>query len=302
ALSNQKFRDFRTTFGEENVGILTGDVQIRPEAGCLVMTTEILRSMLYRGADLVRDVEWVVFDECHYLNDAERGVVWEEVIIMLPAHVNIILLSATVPNAKEFADWVGRTKSRPIFVITTLYRPVPLEHNLFVSSAGPNGAGAVFPIVDSQKRFLTANHAAAREAASGEKKEREKRERLAAEQAMAAARGGRGAQRGAGPNARGGRGRGGTAPQSTVRYGASRPAELTPEKARTVLPQLVTYLKKKDLLPCVVFTFSKKKCDEFAEGLGRLDLSAGAGEKSEVHVFWERSVGRLKGSFDLRKK
>lgn len=106
ALSNQKFRDFKHTFGED-VGILTGDVQIRPEASCLVMTTEILRSMLYRGADLIRDVEFVIFDEVHYVNDLERGVVWEEVIIMLPAHVNIILLSATVPNTKEFAGWVG---------------------------------------------------------------------------------------------------------------------------------------------------------------------------------------------------
>ncbi len=88
------------------------------------MTTEILRSMLYKGADLIRDVEFVIFDEVHYVNDAEvrssvgkvlyllivlkqRGVVWEEVIIMLPDHVNIILLSATVPNAQEFAEWVG---------------------------------------------------------------------------------------------------------------------------------------------------------------------------------------------------
>ncbi|KAJ1546148.1 hypothetical protein HK096_005463 [Nowakowskiella sp. JEL0078] len=115
ALSNQKFRDFAKTFGEENVGILTGDVQIRPEASCLIMTTEILRSMLYRGADLVRDVEFVIFDEVHYVNDAERGVVWEEVIIMLPTHVSLILLSATVPNTKEFADWVGYVDIISIF-------------------------------------------------------------------------------------------------------------------------------------------------------------------------------------------
>ena len=125
ALSNQKFRDFKQTFGSNAVGILTGDVQINPEANCLIMTTEILRSMLYKGADLIRDVEFVIFDEVHYVNDAEacerilsstcfyssehvqRGVVWEEVIIMLPDHVNIILLSATVPNTNEFADWVG---------------------------------------------------------------------------------------------------------------------------------------------------------------------------------------------------
>lgn len=100
ALSNQKFRDFKLTFGVENVGILTGDVQINAEASCLIMTTEILRSMLYRGADLIRDVEFVIFDEVHYVNDQERGVVWEEVIILLPRHITLILLSATVPNTK----------------------------------------------------------------------------------------------------------------------------------------------------------------------------------------------------------
>lgn len=84
-------------------------------ADCVIapqMTTEILRSMLYKGADLIRDVEFVIFDEVHYVNDAERGVVWEEVIILLPEHVNIILLSATVPNTKEFAGWVGFVDSR----------------------------------------------------------------------------------------------------------------------------------------------------------------------------------------------
>lgn len=105
ALSNQKFRDFKEKFG--SVGLITGDVSINPEASCLILTTEILRSMLYRGADIIRDIEWVIFDEVHYVNDAERGVVWEEVIIMLPDHVNMVMLSATVPNALEFADWIG---------------------------------------------------------------------------------------------------------------------------------------------------------------------------------------------------
>ena len=134
ALSNQKFRDFRTTFGD--VGLLTGDCQIKvekkfvfseirtqylqPEAGCLIMTTEILRSMLYAGSDVIRDLEWVIFDEVHYINDPERGVVWEEVLIMLPSHVGLILLSATVPNIQQFASWVGRIKKRKIFVTSTL--------------------------------------------------------------------------------------------------------------------------------------------------------------------------------------
>ncbi|KAL1921784.1 uncharacterized protein VTP21DRAFT_10426 [Calcarisporiella thermophila] len=146
ALSNQKFRDFKNTF--DDVGILTGDIQINPEASCLIMTTEILRSMLYKGADLIRDVEFVIFDEVHYVNDLERGVVWEEVIIMLPAHVNLILLSATVPNTKEFADWVGRTKKKDIYVISTPKRPVPLEHFLYADKQ-------LFKIVDAKKQFLT---------------------------------------------------------------------------------------------------------------------------------------------------
>ncbi|KAF6011674.1 hypothetical protein HII13_002139 [Brettanomyces bruxellensis] len=84
ALSNQKFRDFKGSFDGMEVGVITGDVQINPDANCLIMTTEILRSMLYRGADTLRDVEFVIFDEVHYVNDVDRGVVWEEVLIMLP--------------------------------------------------------------------------------------------------------------------------------------------------------------------------------------------------------------------------
>ncbi|XP_036325051.1 helicase SKI2W-like, partial [Rhagoletis pomonella] len=108
ALSNQKYRDFKKTF--KDVGLITGDLQIDPTASCLIMTTEILRSMLYCGSEITRDLEYVIFDEVHYINNPERGHVWEEVIILLPDHVNIIMLSATVPNTMELADWVGSTK------------------------------------------------------------------------------------------------------------------------------------------------------------------------------------------------
>jgi hypothetical protein len=84
-------------------------------------------SMLYRGADVVRDIEWVIFDEVHYVNDTERGVVWEEVIIMLPEHVGMVFLSATTPNTEDFSEWIGRTKRKKVFVITTPHRPVPLQ-------------------------------------------------------------------------------------------------------------------------------------------------------------------------------
>jgi antiviral helicase SKI2 len=129
ALSNQKYRDFRDRF--DDVGLITGDVSINPDAACLIMTTEILRSMLYRGSDTIRDIEFVIFDEVHYVNDSERGVVWEEVIIMLPDKINLIFLSATTPNTLEFSDWIGRTKQRKVYVVSTSKRPVPLQHYLY---------------------------------------------------------------------------------------------------------------------------------------------------------------------------
>ena len=96
ALSNQKYRDLSEEFGQDNVGLMTGDITINPGAICIVMTTEILRSMLYRGSELMREVAWVVYDEVHYMRDKERGVVWEESIILLPHKVRFVFLSATI--------------------------------------------------------------------------------------------------------------------------------------------------------------------------------------------------------------
>ncbi|XP_031722250.1 superkiller complex protein 2 [Anarrhichthys ocellatus] len=158
ALSNQKFRDFKTTFGD--VGLLTGDVQLSPESSCLIMTTEILRSMLYNGSEVIRDLEWVIFDEVHYINDTERGVVWEEVLIMLPNHVSIILLSATVPNAVEFSEWIGRIKKKHIYVISTMKRPVPLEHYLYTGNSTKT-RNEMFLLLDPTGNFLTKGYYAA---------------------------------------------------------------------------------------------------------------------------------------------
>ncbi|XP_062266120.1 helicase SKI2W [Platichthys flesus] len=165
ALSNQKFRDFKATFGD--VGLLTGDVQLSPESSCLIMTTEILRSMLYNGSEVIRDLEWVIFDEVHYINDAERGVVWEEVLIMLPDHVSIILLSATVPNALEFSEWIGRIKKKHIYVISTMKRPVPLEHYLYTGNS-TKSQKEMFLLMDAVGNFLTKGYVTAVDA----KKER----------------------------------------------------------------------------------------------------------------------------------
>src|SRR3990167_7567284 len=99
ALSNQKYRELFEEF--QDVGLMTGDVTINPTASCIVMTTEILRSMLYRGSEVMREVATVVFDEIHYMRDPERGVVWEETNILLPQKVKYVFLSATIPNSEE---------------------------------------------------------------------------------------------------------------------------------------------------------------------------------------------------------
>uniref|UniRef100_UPI003704D4CD Superkiller complex protein 2 n=1 Tax=Homo sapiens TaxID=9606 RepID=UPI003704D4CD len=251
ALSNQKFRDFRNTFGD--VGLLTGDVQLHPEASCLIMTTEILRSMLYSGSDVIRDLEWVIFDEVHYINDVERGVVWEEVLIMLPDHVSIILLSATVPNALEFADWIGRLKRRQIYVISTVTRPVPLEHYLFTGNSSKT-QGELFLLLDSRGAFHTKGYYAAVEA---------KKERMS---------------------------------KHAQTFGAKQPTHQGgPAQDRGVYLSLLASLRTRAQLPVVVFTFSRGRCDEQASGLTSLDLTTSS-EKSEIHLFLQRCLARLRGS------
>src|SRR5574341_29785 len=125
ALSNQKFADFTRAFGEERVGILTGDVKVNPHAPVLVMTTEILRNALY-GSGL-EDLRTIVLDECHYMGDEGRGTVWEEIIIGAPRDVLLVGLSATVANVKEIADWISIVH-RPILPIYHPHRPVPLRY------------------------------------------------------------------------------------------------------------------------------------------------------------------------------
>ncbi|KAG4196032.1 hypothetical protein ERO13_A06G144700v2 [Gossypium hirsutum] len=146
ALSNQKYREFKEEFSD--VGLMTGDVTIDPNASCLVMTTEIWRSMQYKGSEIVREVAWVVFDEVHYMRDRERGVVWEESIVMAPKNSRFVFLSATVPNAKEFADWVAKVHKQPCHIVYTDYRPTPLQHYIF-----PAGGDGLFLVVDEKGKF-----------------------------------------------------------------------------------------------------------------------------------------------------
>lgn len=151
ALSNQKLRDFREQFGFDNVGLLTGDIAINRDAAVVVMTTEVFRNMLYGtrigevGTSLV-DVEAVVLDECHYMNDRQRGTVWEESIIYCPPELQIVALSATVENGGQLTDWLSQVHG-PTELIYSDFRPVPL-HFHYCHSKG------LFPLLNEQRNRI----------------------------------------------------------------------------------------------------------------------------------------------------
>jgi superfamily II RNA helicase len=135
ALSNQKYRDFRRIWGDDHVGLLTGDVVVNRDAGILVMTTEVLRNMLVTGSSL-DDVGAIVFDEVHYMGDAERGTAWEESILLAPIGIPLVCLSATVPNATEIAEWI-RDAHGELTCVFHDQRSVPLEHRYWLPDADP---------------------------------------------------------------------------------------------------------------------------------------------------------------------
>ncbi|PKA63064.1 DEAD-box ATP-dependent RNA helicase ISE2, chloroplastic [Apostasia shenzhenica] len=148
ALSNQKYREFRTTFGEHNVGLLTGDSVINKDAQILIMTTEILRNMMYQSIGMVSSgsklfhVDVVVLDEVHYLSDISRGTVWEEIVIYCPKEVQLICLSATVANPDELAGWIEQIHGKTELVTSTK-RPVPLEWHFSLKNS-------LWPLLDEK--------------------------------------------------------------------------------------------------------------------------------------------------------
>ncbi|MGL6281318.1 MAG: DEAD/DEAH box helicase, partial [Microcoleaceae cyanobacterium] len=150
ALSNQKVRDFRTQFGADNVGLVTGDISFNRDAPILVMTTEIFRNMLYGtpigqiGTSLA-GVETVVLDECHYMNDQQRGTVWEESIIYCPKEIQLVALSATVANSENLTEWIARVHGTTELVYSS-FRPVPLSFH-FCNTKG------LFPLLDEQNKL-----------------------------------------------------------------------------------------------------------------------------------------------------
>lgn len=135
ALSNQKYRDFRAAAGTD-VGILTGDVSIHPDAPLVIMTTEILRNEIFDSPERLRNVDVVVFDEVHYLDDPDRGTVWEEAILFAPRDIRFVALSATIPNLKQFVGWMREVRGQEVEQVESRWRPVPLHHTCYHPAVG----------------------------------------------------------------------------------------------------------------------------------------------------------------------
>ncbi len=136
ALSNQKFKDFTEQYGEDMIGLITGDVVINSSAQVLIMTAEIYRNMAIVDDPLLDSVSYCIMDEVHYISDEERGYIWEESIIFSPEHIRFLFLSATIPNSDEFARWVETIKHHKVDVVKHHIRSVPLERKFYDSDLG----------------------------------------------------------------------------------------------------------------------------------------------------------------------
>jgi superfamily II RNA helicase len=262
SLSNQKFHDLKAMF--PSVGIMTGDLKYCPDAQVVIMTTEILRNLLFKKdsstrelgpmADLSVDgLDAVVFDECHYINDRDRGAVWEETMILLPREVNLVLLSATVDAPEVFAGWLGELKRKQIHLISTQYRIVPLLHAVYRQEE-------LVPIMDNREKFYGEAYKAwlrwhEQDAKAGDKHKEKVAERKAG---------------------------GYEAP--TVARGDSIKAY------KHQMNELIGKLHEKTLLPALFFVFSRKGCERYADSVEHtlLDSSDTASVRHILHFHLHR--------------
>lgn len=270
ALSNQKHSDFVRRYGAERIGLLTGDQSLNGDAPVVVMTTEVLRNMLYAGSDALQGLSYVVMDEVHFLADRMRGAVWEEVILHLPEHVRLVSLSATVSNAEEFGGWI-KTVRGDTTVVVDEHRPVPLwQHvlvgkrlfDLFDYSAETGDAGRAH-VVDPQ---LTRHIANRREA-----------DRLVDWQPRHRGGGSRNGPRGGSRTGhRGGSGAG---------SGANKPSSR---------PDVIATLDREGLLPAITFIFSRAGCEGAVKQCLRSSLRLTTeGDRERIAEVIDRRCGDL---------
>jgi len=289
ALSNQKYLDLAARHGQDRVGLLTGDTSVNPHADVVVMTTEVLRNMLYSGSRDLDRLGFVVMDEVHYLADRFRGPVWEEVIIHLPAEVQVISLSATVSNAEEFGDWLGQVRGRTAVVVSE-ERPVPLTQHMMVGRRLlPLYSHSADAVEHSDQLDQSEQNEPQRQAVQTGQPPLNPELLKAVKQARRAAASGGGSKnshrgRGGG-SARGTQpwkrsARGGRAPRRGE--GGARTARLKPPSRL----QVVTALEGARLLPAIVFVFSRAGCEQAVHQV----VSAGVDLTTEAEAARIREV------------
>ena len=285
ALSNQKYLDLVARHGAESVGLLTGDTSVNPRADVVVMTTEVLRNMLYSGSRDLDRLGYVVMDEVHYLADRFRGPVWEEVIIHLAPEVRVVSLSATVSNAEEFGDWLGQVRGRTAVVVSE-HRPVPLTQHMMVGRRLLDLYSVPVAVEDSDDEARLAAQPplnpdllkairAARRAAAGES---------GASKSNRAASG-----RGGAPQPwRRGVSRAARAPRRGE--GGARTARLRPPSRLAVIQAL----ERAGLLPAIVFVFSRAGCEQAVTQAvaGGVDLTT-ADEARRIREVVERRTADI---------
>ncbi|GAV72654.1 DEAD domain-containing protein/Helicase_C domain-containing protein/DSHCT domain-containing protein [Cephalotus follicularis] len=270
ALSNQKFREFRETFGDDNVGLLTGDSVINKDAQVLVMTTEILRNMLYQSVGMVSSgdglfhVNVIVLDEVHYLSDISRGTVWEEIVIYCPKEVQLICLSATAANADELVGWISQIHGKTELV-TSSRRPVPLTWHFSTKTS-------LLPLLDEKgkrmNRKLSLNYLQL--SASGVKSYRDNASRRRISRRR----------------------------DNDIRYNNTVSVSEQPHLSkndinairRSQVPQVIDtlwHLKSRDMLPAIWFIFNRRGCDAAVQYLEECNLLDEC-EVSEVELALKR--------------
>ncbi|WP_137843651.1 DEAD/DEAH box helicase [Microbacterium sp. 2FI] len=270
ALSNQKFRELQEVYGADEVGLLTGDTNINGNARIVVMTTEVLRNMLYADSPALRGLRFVVMDEVHYLADRFRGAVWEEIIIHLPQSVRLVSLSATVSNAEEFGDWLDTVRGDTEVIVSEI-RPVPLEQHVLVR-------GDLLPLFDDRAGIATAQVNQELMRIRSFKGQNFENNRRAQSQSSA-------------------RNAGYEAPRRRPQKGGHRPVRSANVQRieRLDRPDVVQLLGRANLLPAIFFIFSRVGCDAAVQQVRRSGVRlTSPEERREIRAIVEERTRTLR--------
>ena len=269
SLSNQKFNDLKNQFTNATVGIMTGDMKFSPDADVVIMTTEILRNLLFKQGSSTKDIgptasltldglDAVIFDECHYINDKDRGHIWEEIMILLPPEVKMVMLSATLDHPEYFAEWLGDLKKRPINLISTEYRIVPLTHTLWYKDE-------FHTLMDARNHYDDQVYKGWIAWRLGQEKAHDK-----FQQKVRDAR---------------------AAGQEGPIEGKTRPTTFLHQ-----MNALIVSLEQKQLLPALFFVLSRKDCEKYAQKVESTLITSS--EKAEVIHIWNYQLRKHRSELE----